>query len=183
METFSFPALGTTWSIVLDHDYFSEIHRKALLETVVCFEEHFSRFLPESEVNQFRDRPAGVYEISPELALILAQADRLRRLTAGRYDPAIGGLLEASGYNPTYRFTAEKNAHEFRLPDWSLDGTLLTLSAPVIFDLGGIGKGYAIDLVATALKEQGYVYFLVEGGGDMYCTTKRDGSPYQIALE
>ncbi|MFZ3032345.1 MAG: FAD:protein FMN transferase, partial [Candidatus Moraniibacteriota bacterium] len=33
------------------------------------------------------------------------------------------------------------------------------------------------------LKQEGERYFLVEGGGDMYGTTKRDGSPYRVALE
>ena len=184
METLTFSALGTRWSILVDHDVFSEQHKKTLIDEVAVFERHFSRFLPGSEVVQFREAQAGTYEISEELSLLLTRADMLRSLTGGVYDPAIGGLLEHVGYNAVYRLVPDENAvMEYVLPWWSLSGQSLTMSGPTVFDFGGIGKGYCIDMVAGLLQKQGYEYFLVEGGGDMYGTSKRDKSPYRIALE
>lgn len=183
MNTFSFPALGTKWSLLVDHDVFPEEHRQAILGEVQTFEHRFSRFLPQSEVNQFREATAGTYEISDILALFLTRANLLRDLTGGVYDPAIGGLLEHAGYDPTYRLVSDNEVESFQLPRWSLIGKSLTIDGPVIFDLGGIGKGYCIDFVASILEKQGYQRYLVEGGGDMYGTTKRDGSPFRVALE
>lgn len=184
METFAFAALGTKWSLLVDHDALLAAHTKSLVEEVALFEERFSRFLPESEVNQFREAAAGTYTISGELALFLRRADRLRTLSNGVYDPAVGGLLERAGYDKNYRLTVDTQAVAgYQLPRWSLVGEELTLDGPVVFDLGGIGKGYCIDMVASILHRQGYEYFLVEGGGDMYGTSKRDGSPYKVALE
>jgi FAD:protein FMN transferase len=79
----------------------------------------------------------------------------------------------------------DAEASRYALPRWFLSPSekTITIDGPVVFDFGGIGKGYGIDLIAGLLKRQGYAYFLVEGGGDMYGTTKRDGSAYRIALE
>lgn len=183
METFVFTALGTKWSIMLDTTVFSEDSKKKILEDVQSFEQRFSRFILTSEVNQFREGVAGTYEVSEIFALLLTRADQLRQLTGGVYDPAIGGLLEHAGYDPTYRLESDQKVESFVLPKWSLSGRKVTLDGPVVFDFGGIGKGYCIDLVAGMLERLGYQYYLVEGGGDMYGTTKRDGSPYQVALE
>lgn len=183
METFVFSALGTQWGILVDHEHFLESHKKAMLDAVAVFERRFSRFLPESEVNQFREVSAGTYVVSDEFASLLTAADRLRTLTGGVYDPAVGGLLEHAGYDKEYRMAPDEEVENYALPQWSLSEKKITIGGSVVFDLGGIGKGYCIDLVAEFLKKQGYTYFLVEGGGDMYGTTKRDGSAYRIALE
>lgn len=183
METFSFSALGTEWSLLLDEATFPEAIKKHILEDVQDFERRFSRFLPNSEVNQFRESQAGTFDISEELALLLGEADKLRVLTGGVYDPAVGGLLEHAGYDSSYRLESDAEVADYRIPTWSLVGGMLTIDGAVVFDLGGIGKGYCIDMVAKLLKEAGYEYFLVEGGGDMYGTSKRDGSPYRVALE
>ncbi len=167
----------------MDHDEFNDSDKKALLSEIDLFEKRFSRFLPESEVNQFRSAQAGTYELSELFQVLLMRADRLRVLTGRVYDPAVGGLLEHAGYGPGYRLTTDNELTEYRLPRWTLEGGRLTIDGPAVFDFGGIGKGYCIDLVAQALERRGYQYFLVEGGGDMYGTTKRDDSPYRVALE
>ncbi len=183
METYEFSALGTQWSLLVDHDTFSEAHRKEILDEVALFERRFSRFLPKSEVNQFRNAVAGTYPLTEEFSRILLRASRLRELTNGIYDPAIGRLLEHAGYGPEYSLKEDALVATYELPRWTLRGGELTIGGPTVFDFGGIGKGYCIDLVARALKRLGYQYFLVEGGGDMYGTTKRDGRPYRVALE
>jgi thiamine biosynthesis lipoprotein len=183
METFAFSALGTQWSLLIDHEAFSEHDTQALLEMVAHFEKRFSRFIETSEVNQFRTASSGTYEISEELAQLLTRADMLRQLTGGHYDPAVGKLLEHAGYDPSYRFSEDTELKNFVFPEWSIEGRMLTVNGPTVFDLGGIGKGYCIDLIAQFLKNHGYMYFLVEGGGDMYGTTKKDDSGYRVALE
>lgn len=183
METFSFSALGTEWTLLIDELTFSENHQKAIVEAVAVFEDRFSRFRLESEVNQFRTRVAGAYTVSEEFALLLRRAEQLRTLTQGRYDPAIGGILEHAGYDRHYRMEPDTDLEKYVLPVWNLSESEITIDGPIAFDFGGIGKGYCIDLVARLLKEQGYQYFLVEGGGDIYGTVKQDGSGFRIALE
>lgn len=184
MNTFTFSGLGTKWSVSIDGGILRNESQKAILLYAETFEKRFSRFLPESEVNAWRDAQAGTYSLSSELALLLAEADRLRKLTHGAYDPALGKLLEHAGYDPEYRLQPNnQQVEKFCLPKWSVINQALTIDGPVVFDLGGIGKGYCIDQIAIIIEHSGYVHFLIEGGGDMYGTTKADKTGFRVALE
>lgn len=184
MEEFSFEAIGTTWSIMTDGTPLKEKDRERLLDYINDFDQKFSRFLPESEAVRFRDAQKGEYYISEELTQMLTVAETLRSVTNGAYDPAVGELLEYSGYNPEYSFSPDsEKIKEHQLPKWSLKDTTLSLTSGVVFDIGGIGKGFCIDLVAEFLTKLGYQHFLIDAGGDMYATEKQDGSAFQIALE
>lgn len=184
MKTFSFSALGTQWNISIDADEVPERDMQTVYADVSGFESRFSRFRKESEVNAFRDSGFGTFPISETLSQLLGAADVVRQLTRGRYDPAAGELLERAGYDDRYRLRPDEGkVHSFQLPEWTISGRTLSIGGPVVFDLGGIGKGFCIDRVADTLKGLGYEYFLVEAGGDMFGTTKHDGSPYRVALE
>lgn len=184
MSEFSFQALGTAWSITVDGAVLLPEDAEVLVSHVAEFEKRFSRFQVESEVNQFREAKKGEYQISKTFAELLQTADTLRTLTNGLYDPAIGALMEHSGYDAKYRLTPDQEKiAEYQIPKWTLNGDLLYLEDPTVFDLGGIGKGYCIDLAVQFLQARGYQYVLVEAGGDMYATEKQSGNGFQIALE
>lgn len=183
MHEFTFKALGTIWRLSHDGAPFANADTQNVCAFVDDFEKRFSRFLSDSEVNAFRKAEAGTYTISDEFATLLAEANRLRELTAGMYDPAAGELLERAGYDAAYRMQPEDNTKDFTLPQWQLDGTALTIAGPTAFDLGGIGKGYCIDRVAELLISLGYAHIAVEAGGDMFVTTKHDGSPWNTAIQ
>ena len=182
MEMFSFKALGTEWTLISDDQVFDESIQKSILEKIAFFEERFSRFKDTSEVNAFRQSLSGAYQVSDEFAVLLSRADQLRTLTAGHYDPASAVILEHMGYDKEYGFTPSQKALP-SIPVWSIKDQEIQISGPITFDLGGIGKGYCIDMVAGILAAAGYEHYLIDGGGDMYATTKADGSPYNIALE
>lgn len=117
------------------------------------------------------------------MAELLQFASDLRAATGGKFDPAIGGLLELAGYDPTYRFTEQPELENWQTPGWEITGTTLTIAAPLVIDVGGYGKGTCIDLTAAILKSEGWDYFLVDGGGDLFGTTKLSGEPWQVAIE
>lgn len=187
MKDFTFDALGTKWAISLDGEELPAGTQKEVRGYIDDFEKRFSRFLPGSEVNAFRQASPGEYQISEEFARLLAEADRLRGLTGGIYDPAVGGLLEKAGYDASYSMKPSPEAESFVLPKWTLSSEILTLSGPAVFDLGGIGKGYLIDRVADLLIRLGYKNFVVDGGGDMFATEKKnsqkDGGAWKTAIQ
>ena len=50
--------------------------------------------------------------------------------------------------------------------------------------LGGIAKGYALDLAATALRDRGYRDFLIYAGGQVMASgTKDDGAPWRTGVQ
>lgn len=183
MEEFSFTGLGTEWSVLIDGKTLSDQTKEAILQYVAGFENRFSRFLSGSEVNAFRESPAGDYILSKEFSLLLSVADKLRTLTEGAYDPAVAGILEGAGYGVRHKSDLLENIGTSRVSLWSLAGETLTIDGPIAFDLGGIGKGYCIDRVAERVRSFGYDHFLVDGGGDMVATTKADGSVWRVAVE
>lgn len=183
MEDFSFTGLGTKWSLHVDTELFQDELKHSLLCYVEDFENRFSRFLPQSEVNAFRESSAGEYTISQEFLQLLIVADRLRILTNDIYDPAVATLLENAGYGAKENIRPLAGRGNTHLPVWSLSGNKLVIDGPIAFDLGGIGKGYCIDRVAEIVRSFGCEYFLVDGGGDMVATTKADGRPWRVAVE
>lgn len=181
--TFTFTGIGTSWCILTDDVPLHEHTRESVLDYIRVFNRRFSRFLSDSEVNAYRTARPGEYSISEEFATLLSRADELRRLTEGVYDPAVGALLEQAGYDAVYSMVPQPTTAQFILPKWTIDGCMLTIDGPVVFDLGGMGKGYCIDRVADILEEYGHRQYLVDGGGDMYGTIKQNGEPWRIALE
>jgi thiamine biosynthesis lipoprotein len=52
-----------------------------------------------------------------------------------------------------------------------------------VFDLGGIAKGYAVDLGAETLRRLGFKSAIINAGGDLSLIGKRtDGRPWRIAI-
>jgi len=188
MTVLTFQALGTEWSIDID----AELQVKALpklekllLTQTTSFEHQFSRFIEGSEVTQWRVAAAGTYSVSAQMVELLSIAEKLRGLTDGYFDPAVGGLLEVIGYDPSYSLIPdEAKIDSWKTPIWTLNTTqqTITVNGPIIFDLGGIAKGYWIDQLSQLLLEQGYSHHLVEGGGDIMATDKEDGSSWKVAL-
>jgi thiamine biosynthesis lipoprotein len=129
----------------------------------------------------FREATAGTYPIASEFARLLVRAAKLRTLTGGIYDPAVGGVLENAGYGGQSGLAPVHYGDQ--LPAWSISGETVAIDGPVAFDLGGIGKGYCIDRIADIIRAAGYDHFIVDGGGDMYGTTKADGRPWRVAIE
>lgn len=116
---------------------------------------------------------------------MLRAGQNLRKLTKGGFDPAIATLLEELGYDKKYNllWAPAQAPRDWKSPKWKIKGKQLTIEKPMVFDVGGIGKGYWIDQVSAFLKENGLPFHLVDGGGDMMATSKRDGSGWNVALE
>ena len=142
-------------------------------------ERRWSRFISTSELcrlNATAGRMAVVSELTFE---VVARAVDAWFLTEGRFDPTILPALRAAGYDRSFETlpdtagiidtTATRVAPgcaEIRLAP-SVNG--ITLPVGVELDLGGIGKGYAADLVAEELMAAGARGALVSIGGDLRC--------------
>lgn len=180
-------AMGTMWHITLDHaadQVVPESLWTALQASSHQFERQYSRFIPTSEVNRWRqiDQPQTVV-VSPALAELLEFSQTLKHRTQGGFDPAVGGLLEAAGYDDQYSLKP-KHPLAWQAPNWELQPpNILKVSGPLVIDIGGFGKGYWIDQLSQQLIEAGFPHHLVDGGGDMFATTKTDGTGWRVAIE
>jgi thiamine biosynthesis lipoprotein len=49
-------------------------------------------------------------------------------------------------------------------------------------NLGGIGKGYAVDRAVDVLRRRGFNDFMVQAGGDLYVAGRRGGRPWRLGI-
>lgn len=106
-----------------------------------------SRFDAASDVSRFNALAVGRHlRIRPPLRAVLDAAAQLRDASAAAFDITLGAAPRG----------------------WACDGDRLhKLDAAARIDLGGIGKGYAVDCAVQALVEHGVAAGWVNAGGDL----------------
>lgn len=103
--------------------------------------------------------------LSPDLAAVFAAAMAFARASGGLFDPTVAGRLVESGQLP--RHTGFPNA---ATTDWrsiEFDGDRVRYAQPLLVDLSGIAKGYAVDVALATLRDAGLASATVNAGGDL----------------
>ncbi len=120
----------------------------------------YSRFIAGNELARVNSCLGEWQEISEELAYLISVGLEAGRHSFGAFDLTVKSILEGWGYDSNYSLTEGGSGRVGRL---ELDGRRLRLDAEI--DLGGLGKGYAIDRMAEILASMPAV--LIDAGGDM----------------
>jgi len=134
-------AMSTTFTIrVVDDDpVYARRAAAAAFEELDLLERLLSRHEQASDVTRINRLPAGATTVvTPETFDCLEVAQQLKRKTAGAFDVAYGSRR--------HRRQAEFRLHRAGLIVEVLDGGLQ-------IDLGGVGKGFALDRMARLLRE------------------------------
>jgi FAD:protein FMN transferase len=133
----------------------------------------------------------GPVAVSRETLEVLTAARIASEWTGGKFDITFGALADVWKFDHDQDNTVpDRAAVEQRLPlvDYravQVDATQATafISRPGIrVNLGGIGKGYAIDVAVNMLKRQGFINFLIQAGGDIYAAGMNNGSPWTLGI-
>jgi thiamine biosynthesis lipoprotein len=156
----------------------SHSDRLVLVERVFGdIERRFSRFLTSSELSQLNVSGGSPVPVSRDLIDLLERSLHLHCLTDGVFDPAIIGDLESAGYDQSFEHVAAATDHAAaRAPNHrsiaamrvDVRSSTVTLPAGLRLDLGGIGKGYAVECAADVLRPASD--FLINAGGDIYAS-------------
>ena len=146
-------------------------------DAIEALEAKWSRFRPTSELCRLNDAVGAPVVVSPETFDLVARAVDAWQFTGGRYDPTILPALIAAGYDRSFDELAPDNGAPVGDPVPApgcagivLDPIVHAIRLPpgVALDLGGIGKGYAADLVARDLvRSPDWHGVLVNLGGDL----------------
>jgi FAD:protein FMN transferase len=160
-----FRAMGTDVELLVDAEHAAraldaaedEFHR---LEALL------SRFRPASELSRLNDQRS--LEPGPDLleAVELALLARVR--TGGRFDPTVHDALVAAGYDRSFELVPADGPAAATATCGGgvlVDGRRIELEPGVRLDLGGIGKGFAVERAAVVLAVAGPC--LVNAGGDL----------------
>ena len=132
---------------------------------------HYRRDSPLSRLN--REAANGPVAVEPELLDFLAECLRWSRESDGAFDVTVGPLMKAWGFfrDEGRVPTEDELARALAVVGYrhvELDraaGTVRFDRPGVELDLGGIGKGYAVDRVVSLLRQRGIASALVNLGG------------------
>ena len=98
-----------------------------------------------------------------------SRSKRGRGRTDGRFDPTVHDAVLSAGYDRSFELVARAAGRPALAAACGgavrLTGSRIELDAGVRLDLGGIGKGYAVDRAAELLAQAGPC--LVNAGGDV----------------
>jgi FAD:protein FMN transferase len=148
LRRFSHEAMNTVFEVYAAHpdERYAAQAAQAAFAVVDRLEGELSRFRSNSDITRVNHLKAGESARVGEAALeCLLIARHLYDLTDGAFDVAIGTGL------PSLEIDAD--AFLIRVP-----------AGGIRVDLGGIGKGYAVDVMAEVLEEWGLDRAFVHGG-------------------
>lgn len=177
MAIWRFDAIGTRWEIETTHDL-GAAERSAVGAEIERFDREWSRFRGDSAVSHLA-REGGTIQSSDAGAMLDAYRE-LATATSGAVNPLVGASLEALGYDASYTLVAGTPTAAPR--DWTSSvrwtAGQVTASAPVLLDVGALGKGRLVDLVADVLADVAGD-LVVDAGGDM----RARGRALRVGLE
>jgi thiamine biosynthesis lipoprotein len=141
------PLLGTLVEVGIQADEASAVAMEAAFSAVARVQACMSRFDADSDIGRFNALPAGgAITVDPWTAQVLQAAQILQHESGGRFDISLGS-------GPQGWRLAEGRVHKL-LQDTRLD-------------LGGIAKGFAVDVAIGALMAHGIAAGWVNAGGDL----------------
>ncbi len=195
-------AMGTVVSVMLvGGDAAAWPHRaQRALDWFARVETLCSRFDASSELRRLCERVDEPVTVSALLFEALQFALAVAEASGGAFDPTLGALGEARGFDRHWR-TGDRSAARLggcagrgdghkrapaRVQGWralTLDPVrrTVTLAAPLVLDLGALAKGLAVDLAARDLADIGD--FAIDAGGDLYVSgSNADGAAWSVGI-
>ena len=174
----AFRAMGTDVEItVVDADpTLLAVARRRIAD----LEQRWSRFIDSSEVSRL-NRAGGVpTRVSAETLALVMHAQEGFDLTGGRFDALQLRALERLGYIESFERLTSVSVPEVMRPvpvptragavariEIDANASTVRIPAGCGFDPGGIGKGFAADLVAQELRALDAAGVCVNVGGDV----------------
>jgi len=158
--------LGTFVEISVDqHERHSAVEKA--FTTIKQVQDLMSFHNPLSELSAINQGShLAPIAIHPWTAQIISIAQEVHKQSKGLFNCGIGHRLVAAGLLPKY---LDFSQHQFGgIEDiYFITPKLISSSKPLCLDLGGIAKGFAVDLAVELLMHHGVKSGYVNAGGDL----------------
>ncbi|HEX4863962.1 MAG TPA: FAD:protein FMN transferase [Acidimicrobiales bacterium] len=176
MSSLSFPALGTTASLLVTDPSRTDLALRVLRSELEAIDLAASRFRPDSELVGLNANAGRVCRVTAVLYEAIEAAIRAAEITDGLVDPTVGQSLQLAGYDrdfesiDPYGPPLQLIAHP--VPGWrsiSLKRSDRSVRMPkgVSIDLGATAKALCADRAARRAAYAANAGVLVNLGGDI----------------
>ena len=169
------PAMGTSFEVYVyapDRERALELF-EAAFDEIERVEQALSNYRSSSELSRINAIAADAPVVTdPEVFALLERAFDYSRQSNGAFDVTVGKLMKAwgffrgAGHYPSNeelaRAREETGWQRVKLDPRARSAFFLTRG--IELDLGGIGKGYALDCVARVLRDAGVTAALINSG-------------------
>ena len=167
---------------------------EAAFQEIDRLEGLLSNWKKDSEVERL-NAAAGKHPVpvGSELRDVLEAARQTSEWTQGKFDVTFGvlsGLWKFDYQNkdntipPRSEIVRRLNLINYR--DLIVDnraGTAFLRREGMVVNLGGIGKGYAVDRARDILRQRGLRDFMIQFGGDMYVAGLEKDHPWRLGIQ
>ena len=175
-------AMGTL--VVVSLEQSDEAEMEGIFSLVYEIDNAISRYNPSSWISRINEMAGKERVAVPEdIFNLIKTSISMAYRTDGVFNPAVGPLSGLWGIGTEEARVPEKEEIENILPllDYTLieiDDEARTVYLPVAgmaLDLGGVGKGYAADLIHDYLEQRGVERALVNLGGNVLAFGSKSG--------
>jgi len=186
--------MGTMFDVVVYHESRGEAERAiaGALAEIGRIDRVLSHFDPQSELSALVGRARrGATAVSPDLYDVIARSLEFSRLSAGKFDVTVAPLVQAhrrARDEGRPLSEAETRAAQacvgYEKIELAGHGRIAFHSSCLDIDLGGIGKGYAVDRALRVVRAAGIDHAVVNAGGSSIGAAGKppggDGWPVQL---
>jgi thiamine biosynthesis lipoprotein len=162
---------------------------EAVMAEMRRIDELMSHYKPESQLSQINARAAaGPVPVDPELFDLIKLSTHFSDITEGAFDITYASV----GYLYNYPLHEHPTEEQIKAALPAVNWRYLVLDAEhhtvrfahpgMRIDLGGIGKGYAVDRGIAILKARGIANAIVTAGGDSRLLGDHRGRPWLVSI-
>ena len=130
--------------------------------------------------------------IKPDLALMIADTTQLSVQSKGAFNPSIGGLIQAWGFQQDEFKPTDIDENKLKslvqanpqMTDIVIEnGKVFSSNQKVQLDFGGYAKGYALDLAIVNLRKLGVKNALINIGGNIIALGQHGDKPWRVGIQ
>lgn len=176
MEEVSISAMNTSFYLAVSNSDIMD-WKEIAMQWILYVEKEWSRFHSDNELAKINAIKVGdEIQVSPFLYNVIETANDYAKKTDFLFSPYLYDEINNHGYVQSFPFTETNDIKVSTVPSspttdvFTFNPKKLTLTKLTNkrVDLGGIAKGFVVDLLANWLQETcGAKFGMVDGGGDL----------------